>query len=126
MSDEIIKNYSPLNLAFMGDAIYEILVRERLVKSANRPVGELHRLAVERVCAAYQAKASERLSTVFSETEADIFRKGRNAGGVHIPKSASPSEYHKATGLEAVFGYLYLKGEMERIRTIFEFIMQGE
>jgi ribonuclease-3 family protein len=122
MTDEILKNYSPLTLAFMGDAVYETLVREKLIKEANRPVGVLHKMAVEFVRAGFQAGAVERISDIFTEMEADIYRRGRNSNGIHIPKSSSPAEYRKATGLEAVFGYLYLKGDRERIREIFDLI----
>jgi ribonuclease-3 family protein len=122
MTDEIIKNYSPLSLAFLGDAVYELLVREKLLASANRPVGALHKMAVEYVRAGFQANAADKLIDIFTETEADIFRRGRNANGVHIPKSSNPAEYRKATALEAVFGYLYLKGDRERIREIFDLI----
>jgi ribonuclease-3 family protein len=125
MSDDILKNYSPLTLAFLGDAVYELCVRERLVQDANRPVGALHKMAVARVRAAFQAEAADRLSDTFTEAEAEVFRRGRNAGGIRVPKSASMSEYHKATGLEAVFGYLYLKNDNERIHTLFEFIYSG-
>jgi ribonuclease-3 family protein len=123
MSDEVLKNYSPLTLAFLGDAVYELLVREALVKEGNRPVNKLHTLSVERVRAAFQAEAAERLADTFTEEEADIFRRGRNAGGVHVPKSSSPAEYRRATGFEAVFGYLYLQNNRERIRELFEAVM---
>jgi ribonuclease-3 family protein len=122
MTDEILKNYSPLSLAFMGDAVYETLVREKLLMDANRPVRVLHNKAVELVRAGFQANAADKLIDVFTEAESDIFRRGRNANGVHIPKSSNPAEYRKATALEAVFGYLYLKGDRARIREIFEFI----
>jgi ribonuclease-3 family protein len=123
MSDNVSMNYSPLTLAFLGDAVYELLVRETLVRGANRPVNKLHRLSVERVRAAFQAEASDRLAEVFTEAEADIFRRGRNAGGVHVPKSSSQAQYRRATGLEAVFGYLYLNNDRERIRELFDMIM---
>jgi ribonuclease-3 family protein len=122
MTDEILKKYSPLSLAFMGDAVYETLVREKLLNDANRPVRVLHNMAVELVRAGFQANAADKLSDIFTEAEADIFRRGRNANGVHIPKSSNPAEYRKATALEAVFGYLYLKGDRARIREIFDFI----
>jgi ribonuclease-3 family protein len=123
MSDPVLSNFSPLTLAFLGDAVYELLVRDTLVKSGNRPVGTLHKMSVERVRAAFQASAVERISENFTPEEADIFRRGRNAGGVHVPKSSSPAEYRRATGFEAVFGYLYLKNEFERIRFLFDAVM---
>ncbi|MDR0944163.1 MAG: ribonuclease III [Ruminococcus sp.] len=123
MTDEILKNYSPLSLAFLGDGVYELLVREMIVSEANRPVGELHKMAVTYVKASFQAAAADKISESLTETEADIYRRGRNANGVHIPKSASPAEYRKATGFEAVFGYLYLKGDRERIEELFKLII---
>jgi ribonuclease-3 family protein len=126
MTDEILKNYSPLSLAFMGDAVYETLVREKLLHEANRPVRALHKASVELVRAGFQASAADRLTGLFTEAEADIFRRGRNANGVHIPKSSNPAEYRKATALEAVFGYLYLKGDRARIREIFDKIINDE
>jgi ribonuclease-3 family protein len=123
MTDEILKNYSPLSLAFLGDGVYELLVREMIVSEANRPVGELHKLAVNFVKASFQAAAADKISKNLTEAEADVYRRGRNANGVHIPKSASPAEYRKATGIEAVFGYLYLKGDRQRIREIFDKII---
>jgi ribonuclease-3 family protein len=121
MTDEILKNYNPLTLAFLGDAVYEMMVREKIVSTGNRPVGVLHKMAVELVRAGFQASAADRLiDDFFTEAEADIFRRGRNCNSVHIPKSSSSAEYRKATGLEAVFGYLYLKGDLGRIGEIFE------
>lgn len=118
------KQYSPLALAFMGDAVYEQKAREKIILSGNRSANELHRLAVKKVCAEYQAAAAERLikSEVFSEEELEIFKRGRNAGGISAPKHSTVAQYRIATGLECLFGYLFLLKEEKRIGEIFNLI----
>ena len=116
------KQLSPLTLAFIGDTVYDLLVRESLICDANRPVNDLHSLAVKEVKASAQAKAVSQISDKLSEDEADIFRRGRNAKTNHIPKNQSTSDYHMATGLEALFGYLYLSGKTDRIKELYTFI----
>jgi ribonuclease-3 family protein len=113
------KLLSPLNLAFIGDCVYEMLVRETLVADANRPVGDLHRESVKYVSAKAQTEAFERIKDMLTEEELAVFRRGRNAKVGHNPKSATEGEYHCATGVEALFGYLYLKEETQRIRELF-------
>lgn len=115
---------SPLTLAFIGDGVFEVFVRERLVCQANRPVNELHRLAVSRVKAAAQKNAVEQLLPVLTEKEVAVFKRGRNAKSNSTPKNASQGDYHWATGFECLWGYLYLNGELERLRMLFEFIMK--
>ena len=99
------RNLSPLALAFVGDGVYELMVRERLVCQANRPVNELHKQAVAMVRAEAQAAAMDAILPRLTEEEAAVFRRGRNA---HTARSGG--DYHRATGLEALFGYLYLRG----------------
>ena len=106
---------SPLNLAFVGDAVFELLVRGRLVANANRPNAELHKLSVEQVCASAQAVALDKIWPLLTEQEQAVFRRGRNA---HTSRSGG--DYHKATGLEALFGYLYFQGQSDRIRELFD------
>ncbi|HAG13468.1 MAG TPA: ribonuclease III [Ruminococcus sp.] len=118
------KQYSPLTLAFLGDSVYEVMVRETLLREANRPARALHALAVAHVRAAYQAQAAAKLSGQLSEEEADILRRGRNANGINVPRSATPADYRAATGFECLFGYLYLCGKTERLREIFALIWQ--
>ena len=113
---------SPLNLAFIGDCVYEIMVREMLVNEANRPVNELHKQSVQMVSAKAQTKAMSLIESSLSENELAVFKRGRNAKTAHQPKSATVGEYHCATGLEALFGYLYLSGQLERARELFEII----
>lgn len=116
------KQLSPLNLAFIGDCIYEILVRETLVADANRPVNDLHHESVNYVSAKAQTKAFEKIKEQLTEEETAVFKRGRNAKVGHSPKSASQGEYHTATGVEALFGYLYLTEQTDRIKELFKII----
>lgn len=114
--------YSANILAFYGDSVYEVMVRERVVKEHRTNAGRLHELAVERVRASYQSAAVSVIEPLLDEREADILRRGRNAGGISVPKSAKPSEYRRATALEALFGYLALCGREQRAAELFEAI----
>ncbi|MCM1284819.1 MAG: ribonuclease III [Acetobacter sp.] len=113
------KQLSPLNLAFIGDGIYEILVRETLVCNANRPVNDLHKESVKYVSAKAQTSAFEKIKDILTEEEMTVFKRGRNSKVGHSPKSATEGEYHCATGVEALFGYLYLKDDINRIKELF-------
>ena len=116
------KQLSPLNLAFVGDCVYEMLVRETLVCDANRPVNDLHRESVKYVSAKAQTEAFNKIKDILTEEETAQFKRGRNAKVGHSPKSATDAEYHTATGVEALFGYLYLSGNLERIQELFKLI----
>lgn len=116
------RQLSPLNLAFIGDCIYEILVRETLVKDANRPVNDLHRESVKYVSAKAQTEAYSKIKDILTEEETAVFKRGRNAKVGHSPKSATGGEYHCATGVEALFGYLYLTDRIDRIKELFSVI----
>ena len=124
LSEDEAKQFSPLTLAFLGDSVYEVMVRETLLREANRPARELHQQAVAHVRAAYQADAAGRIADLLTEHEADILRRGRNASGISVPKHATPADYRKATGFECLFGYLYLCGQTERLRELFSVIWQ--
>lgn len=113
------KQLSPLNLAFVGDCVYEMLVRETLVCDANRPVNDLHRESVKFVSAKAQTEAFNKIKDCLTEEETAQFKRGRNAKVGHSPKSATDAEYHTATGVEALFGFLYLNGNLERIKELF-------
>lgn len=113
---------SPLTLAFIGDCVYELFVREALVTEANRPAGELHAQKVRYVSAAAQAKAYRFIEDSLTEKESNIFKRGRNAHTTHTPKNMTNADYHTATGIEALFGFLYLSGETERLRKLFGII----
>ncbi|MCM1022920.1 MAG: ribonuclease III [Prevotella sp.] len=114
--------YSPLTLAFLGDAVYERLVRERLVLTANMPVGKLHAAAVERVRAAYQSRAVDVILPRLTEEEEAVLKRGRNAVGSTVPKSSNPAEYRRATAFEALFGYLQLTENFERMLELFDIV----
>lgn len=116
------KQLSPLNLAFIGDCIYEIMVRETLVTNANRPVNDLHRESVKFVSAKAQTEAFEKIKDILTEEETAVYKRGRNAKVGHSPKSATEGEYHCATGVEALFGYLYLTEQTDRIKELFSAI----
>ena len=105
---------SPLALAFVGDGVYSLMVRERLLCEANRPVNDLHRLAVKEVRAEAQSAALGRIMEHLTEEEEAIFKRGRNA---HTARGGA--DYHRSTGLEALFGYLYLDGRIDRVRELF-------
>ncbi|SDN40646.1 Mini-ribonuclease 3 [Acetanaerobacterium elongatum] len=116
---------SPLALAFLGDAVYELLVREHLSQQGSMPAHALHVLAVRLVRASAQAHATELIAGVLTEEETAILKRGRNANSTTVPKNANPADYRMATGLEALFGYLYLKGEQQRINELFKIIWQS-
>ena len=114
---------SPSVLAFVGDAVYGLLVRTRLAE-INRSSGDLHSLSVKYVSAVAQAEAFKKIEGVLTEKEMMIFRRGRNFHTGNTPKSATAGEYHAATGLETMFGWLYLKGQYARIGELFCAIME--
>ncbi|MBR5620373.1 MAG: ribonuclease III [Clostridia bacterium] len=118
------KRMSPLTLAFVGDSVFDLLVREMLVREANRPANRLHNLAVERVRAAAQADAARRLweGGFLTDDEISVLKRGRNAHTNHLPKNASEQDYHLATGLEALFGYVYLAGDGARLGELFALV----
>lgn len=115
---------SPLTLAFVGDTVYDLFVRERLVCQANRSANKLHHSAVESVRASAQAKACEKILPLLSEKEETVFKRGRNAHTNHLPKNGNPRDYHYATAMETLFGYLYLSGELDRLRELFAVITE--
>ena len=117
--------YSPNVLAFYGDSVYEVMVRRRVVLYGNTSAGRLHDLSVEQVRAKYQAAAVSVIEPMLTEREADILRRGRNAGGISVPKSSKPSEYRRATALEALFGYLSLIGQHDRLEELFGAICEA-
>jgi len=120
-----IRMMSPVTLAFIGDAVYGLLVREHLIKSGILNANILHRLTIGYVSAKSQAKAAELIAPLLSTEEKNTFRRGRNANTSHVPKNSSPIDYRHATGLEALVGYLYLRGESKRIDEIFSVIFEN-
>lgn len=114
---------SPLTLAFIGDTVFDLIVREDLICTANRPANDLHNLAVKKVKASAQASFIEKLMPILTEKELAVYKRGRNAKSGHLPKNASQSDYHMATGFEALIGYLYLSGEIDRIKKFYNIII---
>ena len=111
----------PTVLSLVGDGVYGLCVRTKLAL-VNRPSGELHKLSVEYVKAAAQAKAFRIIEPFLTEEEISVFKRGRNFHTSTTPKSATNKEYHTATGLEALFGYLYLDKRQDRINQLFDII----
>lgn len=116
------KQKSPVELAFIGDAVYELLVREYISLTHDAPAVALHKMAISYVRAEAQHSALEKISGMLSDEEADIARRGRNANKVTSSKNATPADYRAATGLETLFGFLYLTANDGRIRELFEAI----
>lgn len=117
---------SALALAHLGDAVYELLVRTELCADGIPKNGNLHRQTVARVCAPAQAAFVDRLLPLLTEEETGFYRRGRNAHVHAVPKNASAAEYAKATGLEALFGALYLLGRQERVEALFAAVRKEE
>lgn len=110
---------SPLRLAYMGDTVWELLIRQRLLHS-GKSVRHMHQGAVGGVNAAAQAEALRRIEPMLTEAETDVVHRGRNAHARHpAPKHQQQADYQAATGLEALIGYLYLSGQEERLMTLF-------
>ena len=113
------RELSPITLAFVGDGVYELMVREYLASEANRPPNALHKMAVSMVRAEAQAKALDYIFPLLTDKEVAVYKRGRNA---HTARHSD--DYHKATGLEALFGYLYLNDQLERIQEFFNIIIE--
>ena len=116
----------PLELAHVGDGVYELLVRTHLARRGNARVGDLHRAAVAYVSAPAQALAMERLLPNLTEEEQKVWHRGRNAHVHGCPAGCTVAQYHAATGLEALFGYLWLAGETDRVRELFALILEKD
>ena len=115
---------SPLVLAFVGDAVQTLFVRTDLVLNTTLQTNELHKLTSEKVKAVSQAKQIDKLLDVFTDEELAIYKRGRNSSPNTIAKNASVAEYKKASGLEAVIGYLYLTGEHDRLNNLLKISME--
>ena len=118
MEEVDIRTYSPLVLAYIGDVVYELVIRSLLVGKGNAQVNRLHRRASSLVNAAAQSAAFERIREELTEEELHVFRRGRNANSATMAKHATMTDYRRATGFEALMGYLYLTGQTERIYTL--------
>ncbi len=113
------RQYSPLTLAFLGDAVYSLMVRNMLTVKSNKPTGKLHKESIKFVNAAFQAEMARLILDSLTENELAVFKRGRNAHSAHSPKNQSEADYRYATGFEALFGYLYLSGQKERLSELF-------
>ena len=125
LTEREANTYSPLTLAFLGDSVYDTLVREHLLRQANMPVAKLPSAKIKLVCAEFQSKAYDLVAEKLSDHELAVLKRGRNATGNTVPKHADAAEYRRATALECLFGYLYLTGGNERIRELFELIINS-
>jgi ribonuclease-3 family protein len=126
MEEPTLNTYSTMALAYLGDSVIELCVRDLLVKRGISSSAKLNKTALEYVRASRQARAMERILPVLSEEEAAVFRRGRNIGHTNTPKSATVAEYRSATGMEALFGWLHLAGRQERIRELFLLAYENE
>ena len=118
--EQLLNTYSTHALAYLGDSVIETQVREYLVRSGLSSSAKLNKKALDFVRAQAQAEAMKRLLPYLSEEEEAVFKRGRNLGHSSTPKSATVAEYRAATGMEALFGYLYLAGKNERITELFK------
>ena len=116
---------SNLGLAHIGDCVFEILVRSYLCAKGGKTVDRLHRETINMVKATSQARFVDKLRPLLTEEELAYYRRGKNSHVHAVPKSATPQEYAKATGLEALFGALWLMGRTERINELFNAVMQN-
>ncbi|HOK42253.1 MAG TPA: ribonuclease III domain-containing protein [Thermoclostridium caenicola] len=115
-----VRLLQPAVLAFVGDAVFNLFIRERLVRRKQASSHQLHIDATRYVKAASQSRIAREMQKDFNEDEAFVFRRGRNAKSTTIPKNANVQDYHYATAFEAVLGYLYLTGQTERLDTFLE------
>ncbi len=126
ISDVNPRELPSLTLAFVGDSVYELLVREYLLSKGKRQVGELNKEKVAMVCCAAQTKALDKIKELLNEEEEGVFRRGRNVQVNSVPKNSSLKDYHTATGFEALFGYLYLCNKTDRIYELFNVIVNAD
>ena len=118
LTDDQLRSISSIGLAHMGDAVFEVLVRTWLCANGKATGKGLHQATIRLVCAESQAEKAERILPLLMEEELAVYKRGRNA---HTTRNSD--EYHRATGLETLFGYLYLNGEIDRVRCLFDTIM---
>lgn len=123
---EDLLKMSNLGLAYLGDAVYEVMVRSWLCLHGKLTPGSLHRAALDYVAAPRQAAFMDKLLPLLTEEETRIFKRGRNATPHSVPQKATRREYQTATGLEALFGWLYLQGRTQRLNELFAIIMEEE
>lgn len=123
---DALLSLSSLGLAHLGDSVFEVMVRSWLILQGKAKAKDLHRATVQYVAAPAQARLLQKILPILSEEEADVFRRGRNTAPHSIPKAASRGDYQAATGLEALFGWLYLQGRTDRLNELFHAMMDQE
>ena len=124
MTEDQLRAISSIGLAHMGDAVFEILVRSWLCVHGKATGKGLHQATIALVRAESQAEKAEKILSLLTEEELAVFRRGRNAQVKSIPNHASRAQYGEATALEALFGWLYLRGETERLNELFSLLME--
>ena len=123
MDEKQAKRKNPLVLAYVGDTVFDLYIRTNLVKHSDEHVNQLNQKACKAVNARAQAQAIEILQEALTEEELEVFRRGRNAKSGTVPKNMDVQDYRKATGLEALFGYLFLSGKYQRLEELFRMIL---
>lgn len=126
LTPDELRAISAIGLAHMGDAVYETLVRTWLCVHGKATGKELHRATIALVCAQKQAELAQRVLPQLTEEELAVYKRGRNANVHAMPRSATPAQYHAATGLECLMGWLYLRGNKERVEQLFRTMMEEE
>ncbi len=126
LTPDELRAISAIGLAHMGDAVYETLVRTWLCVHGKATGKELHRATIALVCAQKQAELVQRVLPQLTEEELAVYKRGRNANVHAMPRSATPAQYHAATGLECLMGWLYLRGDKERAEQLFHAMMEEE
>ena len=126
LADDDIRAISSIGLAHIGDGVYELLVRTYLGAHGKATGKELHRTTIALVCAQKQAELAQRVLPQLTEEELAVYKRGRNANVHAMPRSATPAQYHAATGLECLMGWLYLRGDKERAEQLFHAMMEEE
>ena len=115
------QNISSLNLAFIGDAVYELFVREHELRGFNGDVNTLNKKTTKLSKAVTQSEIVDIVLPILSDEEEAVYKRGRNAKSASVPKSCTPAQYRKATGLESLIGHLYLNGQLDRVKEILEY-----
>ena len=126
LTPDELRAISAIGLAHMGDAVYETLVRTWLCVHGKATGKELHRATIALVCAQKQAELAQRILPQLTEEELAVYKRGRNANVHAMPRSATPAQYHAATGLECLMGWLYLRGDKQRAEQLFRAMMEEE
>ncbi len=115
---EFPKDINLEKLAFIGDAVFELIIRSKIVCDVSGSIGNLNKIKVKNVCCGAQSELLEKIKDILTEEELSIFKRGRNAHIGNVPKNVSPSVYHRATGMEVLFGFWYVTGNYEKLNAV--------